>query len=139
MSFPSRETATENGDTDGAICTHPPARGALSVAASRKRGRSDDVKPTVTSATAIASTARMLRCLFRGGRLRLCCCARSLRHAFRTILPVLRRRDVRHPPVVAVPSVEAIHVQRPEARRDVADHDEAIRIAHRDTPRAIEQ
>src|SRR5207247_10963612 len=48
--------------------------------------------------------------------------------ARRAVIPVLRLRDVRHPPIVAVPAVEAIHAECPEAGVGVADDDQAVRV-----------
>src|SRR5438034_9237266 len=48
--------------------------------------------------------------------------------ARRAMIPVLGRRDVRHPPIVAVPAVETIHAECPEAGVGVADDDQAVRV-----------
>ena len=45
------------------------------------------------------------------------------------IVPVLRRRDVRLAPVLTVPALEAVHLERPDTGRHVADDDQAVLVA----------
>src|ERR1700722_4644887 len=53
-------------------------------------------------------------------------------YADRTVIVVLHARDVRHAVILAVPSVEPIHVEQPEAGPHVRDHDESIVIPNID-------
>src|ERR1041384_7249729 len=53
-----------------------------------------------------------------------------------TVVPVLRARDVGHAPLVAVPSVEAIHLERPESGHEVRADDETVGVADLRAPDA---
>src|SRR6185503_8786785 len=60
-----------------------------------------------------------------------------LRCAVGSVVPILRGADVRHAPLVTVPSVEAVHLERPESRGHVSEEDEPVRIANVHAPAAI--
>src|ERR1051326_4543914 len=49
---------------------------------------------------------------------------RPLGRAVGSVIPVLGARDVGDPPLVAVPAVEAIHPQHPDAGPEIFDDDE---------------
>src|SRR2546425_2409795 len=86
------------------------------------------------TATAWPHSSLVQRATFLTGRIsRLSPASTHLlgfRRPVRPIVPVLCRRDVGHPPLVPIPAVEAIHLERPEAGHLVAEHDEAIGVAH---------
>src|SRR5262249_2077181 len=46
------------------------------------------------------------------------------------VIPVLRRRDIGHAPLVTVPPVKAVHLQRPESSSEIADHDQTVAVSH---------
>src|SRR5262245_41812836 len=48
---------------------------------------------------------------------------------FRSAIPILHARDVRHAEVVAVPPVEPVHLEHPESAPHVREDDEAIVVA----------
>src|SRR5262245_30010236 len=58
-------------------------------------------------------------------------------HPLRPVIPILGGTHIRHSPLVPVPAVEPIHLEGPEAGGLVADHDQAIGVAHVDAEGAI--
>src|SRR6185503_16410609 len=58
-----------------------------------------------------------------------------LGRAIRPVVPILRARDVRYAPLVAVPAVEAVHPERPEAR--AAGDNQPVSIPHVHAERAL--
>src|SRR5689334_15677605 len=52
------------------------------------------------------------------------------RRSLGSVIPILCGRDIRHPPLVAVPAVETIHLEAPVAAVLVAHHDETVGVAH---------
>src|SRR5436309_10108732 len=60
-----------------------------------------------------------------------------LRRALRTVVPILHARDIRHPVVVAVPAVEAVDLEGPEAGPHVGDHHQPVVVPHIYTERAL--
>src|SRR5678815_3793448 len=57
-----------------------------------------------------------------------------LRRPIRSIIPVLRGADIWHSPLMAVPAIEAIHLDGPEAGGEIAHHDQPVRIADVNAP-----
>ena len=55
-----------------------------------------------------------------------------------TVVPVLRARDVRHPPIGSVPTLETIHFEGPDARAHITYDDESILIPDVYTERPVE-
>src|SRR5437016_1927590 len=60
-----------------------------------------------------------------------------LRSSLRSVIPVLSRADIRHAPLVAVPAVEAVHVESPETAVLIADDDQTVGVADVDAPGAF--
>src|SRR5690349_10039586 len=52
-----------------------------------------------------------------------------LRRPIRPVVPVLRRAHIGHSPLVAVPAVEALHVEAPGTGARIADHYHAVGVA----------
>src|SRR5437879_4602962 len=61
-----------------------------------------------------------------------------LRCPLRPVIPILRTGDVRQAPLVPVPAVEPVHLERPEPGHEIADDDEAVRVPHLDAPGTAE-
>src|SRR5688572_8581422 len=61
----------------------------------------------------------------------------GFRRSVRPIIPVLGRADIRHPPLMAIPSVEAVHLEGPET--GTTGHDEAVGVPHIHTERALDR
>src|SRR2546425_9216063 len=55
------------------------------------------------------------------------------------VIPILRRGHVRHTPLMSVPAVKAIHLERPEPGHEVADDDQPIGVADVDPPGRSEE
>src|SRR5262245_25174495 len=59
-------------------------------------------------------------------------------NSIRTTIPILGARVIRHAPLVAVPAVESVELQRPESRGHVADDDQAVRVPYINAERAVQ-
>src|SRR5689334_7167517 len=67
-----------------------------------------------------------------------CSLARNLGFdLLRPTIPILHARDVRHPDVVTIPAVEAIHLEQPEPRSHVRQYDKPVIVANVHTERAL--
>src|SRR2546427_6567836 len=61
-----------------------------------------------------------------------------LRRPLGPVVPVLHARDIGHPPLVSIPAVEAVHVERPDPGPEIARHDHPVGITHVHPPDAVE-
>src|SRR5690242_1826116 len=62
---------------------------------------------------------------------------RRLLRSLGTVVPILDAGDVRHPVVMAIPSLEAIDAEEPEARAHVGEHNEPVVIPNVDAERPL--